>query len=341
MRLGAIAQLVDGRLEGDPEIEIEDVAALEDARPGTITFLADAKRASELRSTGASAAIVGEDAAAGDLPVVCVAHPYLAFVDVIEAFHPGAAPAPGRHASALVDASARVPDDAHVGPNVVVGRGVVLGPRAVLHAGVCLYEDVVAGADFVAHAGTVVREGSRIGDRVTLHAGVVIGSDGFGYVPTPNGPRKIPQVGRVVLEDDVEVGANSTIDRAGLGETHVERGTKIDNLVMVAHGVQVGRACLLAAQVGLAGGTRLGAGVMLGGQVGSAGHLTVGDGAMVAAKSGLTKDLPGGEAYGGIPAQPLAGWRRAVSGSRRVTEILRRLRRVEDALGLREGAKGE
>lgn len=337
MRLDAIAALVDGRLDGPPDVEITAVAALENAAPGTLTFVADAKRGPELARTRAAAALVGADAPDAPIPVVRVAHPYLAFVRVVETLHPRVHPPVGRHPSAVIDATADVPADAHVGPHVVVGAGVRVGARAVLHAGVCLYADVVAGEDFTAHAGAVVREGTRIGDRVVLHAGAVIGSDGFGYIPTADVPRGIPQIGIVRLEDDVEVGANATIDRAALGETVIGRGTKVDNLVMVAHGCEVGPACLLAGQVGLAGGTRLGRAVMLGGQVGSAGHLSIGDGAMVAAKSGVADDLAAGGVYGGIPAQPIQRWRRASMAAGRVGELIRRVRRLERLVG---GAAG-
>jgi len=206
---------------------------------------------------------------------------------------------------------------------------------------VVIYPRVRIGDGFTAHAGVVVREDVRIGDRVTLHAGAVIGSDGFGYVPQEGGHRKIPQVGTVVLEDDVEIGANTTVDRAALGATVVGRGTKIDNLVMVGHGSRIGPHCLLAAQVGLAGGTRLGAHVMLGGQAGLAGHLTVGDRARVAARSGVHGDVPAGAAYGGYPATEVHRWRRAAVGFFRLPEVLRRLRRVEQALGLPGDASEE
>lgn len=334
MRLGDIAAMVDGRLDGPADVEVRGVGALESAEPGTLTFVADARRAGELATTRAAAAIVALDAPAAPIPVVRAAHPYLAFVRVVEAFHPPRRPAAGRHATAVVASSAVVPDDAYLGPHVVVGNAVRLGRRAVLHAGACVYDDVECGDDFTIHAGAVVREGTRIGDRVVIHAGAVVGSDGFGYVPTGDLPRAIPQIGIVRVEDDVEIGANSTIDRATLGETVIGRGTKIDNLVMVAHGCQIGPCSLLAAQVGLAGGTRLGRGVMLGGQVGSAGHLSIGDGAMVAAKSGVHNDLDGGGVYGGIPAQSVQRWRRAASAANRVPDLIRRLRRLERRLDM-------
>jgi UDP-3-O-[3-hydroxymyristoyl] glucosamine N-acyltransferase len=186
----------------------------------------------------------------------------------------------------------------------------------------------------------VVREGCRIGDRVTLHAGAVVGSDGFGYLPLPDGNRKTPQIGSVVLEDDVEVGANAAIDRGALGVTVVGRGTKLDNLVMIAHNCRIGPHCLLAAQTGLAGGTVVGARALLGGQVGSAGHLTIGEGAQVAAQSGIHSDVPAGSRWGGYPAIEAGLWRRATAGFSRLPEIFRRLRRLERAAGLASGRGG-
>src|SRR5439155_13787010 len=214
---------------------------------------------------------------------------------------------------------------AWVGPYVVVGERVTIGRDATLHARVTVYEDVTIGDGFTAHAGAVVRECVRIGDRVVLQAGAVIGSDGFGYIPLPDRIRKIPHLGTVVLEDDVDIGANATVDRAVFGATMIGRGTKIDNLVMVAHGSRIGPECLLAAQVGVAGGATLGRRVMLGGQVGLAGHQTVGDGAQVAAKSGVHGDVPAAAVYGGYPAVDVRVWRRMVGALPRLPELVRRL----------------
>jgi UDP-3-O-[3-hydroxymyristoyl] glucosamine N-acyltransferase len=187
----------------------------------------------------------------------------------------------------------------------------------------------------------VVRERVQIGDRVLVHAGAVIGSDGFGYLPLPDGIRKIPHIGTVVLEDEVEIGANTTVDRAALGATVVGRGTKIDNLVMVAHGCRIGPGCLIAAQTGLSGGTTLGRGVMVGGQAGFSGHLTVGDGAQVAAKTGVHGDVPAGAVYGGYPAVEIRVWRRMMGALPRLPELLRRLRRVERVLGLESASSDD
>lgn len=333
MRLADIARVLGAEVEGDGTIEITGVAALEDAAPGTISFLADRRLEGHLATTRASALVLPPTAPPVAVPVIRAPHPYLAFVRVIELFHPAERPPAGVHPTAVVDPTAEIGPGATIGPHAVVGAGARLGRHAVLHARVTVYPGARIGDDFTAHAGAIVREGVTIGDRVTLHAGAVVGSDGFGYVPTPTGARKIPQIGSVTIEDDVEVGANSTIDRAALGTTRIGRGTKIDNLVMIAHGCQIGPSCLLAAQTGLAGGTRLGTGVMLGGQVGSAGHLTIGDGAQVAAQSGIHADIPAGTVWGGYPAMDARLWRRVTSAVMRLPELLRRVRRLERAVG--------
>ncbi|MFN8545898.1 MAG: UDP-3-O-(3-hydroxymyristoyl)glucosamine N-acyltransferase [Candidatus Binatia bacterium] len=334
MKLAEIAARVGCRLDGDGDVEITGVASLDDAAPGTLTFLADRRHAPKLATTRAAAVIVGVDQGAIALPALRAPHPYVAFVAAVELLHPAVRPAAGVHPTALIAPDARIGRGSYVGPYVVVGEGVTIGRDAVLHARVTVYPGAAIGDGFTAHAGVVVREGVRIGDRVVVHAGAVIGSDGFGYLPLPDGPRKIPQVGTVVLEDDVEIGANATVDRAALGATRVGRGTKIDNLVMVGHGCRIGPMCLLAAQVGLAGGTVLGTAVMLGGQAGSAGHLTIGDGAQLAAKAGIHRDVPAGAVQAGYPAVDARLWRRSSGALNRLPGLFRRLRRVERALGL-------
>jgi UDP-3-O-[3-hydroxymyristoyl] glucosamine N-acyltransferase len=334
MKLREIAQAIGCELRGDGDVEITDVASLEDAGPGAITFLADRKHAAKLATTRASAVIVDANTPEVALPSLRAPHAYLAFVDAVALLCPVQRPTPGIDASAVIAPTARLGARAFVGPHVVIGDGCVIGDDAVLHPRVVLYPGVVVGREFTAHAGVVVREHVTIGVRVTLHAGAVIGSDGFGYLPIGDLPRKIPQVGTVVLEDDVEVGANATVDRAALGATVIGRGTKIDNLVMVGHGSRTGPGCLLAAQVGLSGGTVLGAGVMMGGQAGSSGHLTVGDRAQIGAKAGIHQDIPAGSVYSGYPAVEIRQWRRASVGLSRLPDALRRLRRVEGALGL-------
>jgi UDP-3-O-[3-hydroxymyristoyl] glucosamine N-acyltransferase len=342
MKLREIARALGCELRGDGEIEISDVAPIEEAPPRTLTFLADRRLASHLATTGAAAIVLPLDAPPVRIPSLHAAHPYLAFIGAVELFHPPPArTAVGVHPSAVVAESADIGPGAWIGPHVVVGERVRIGRDATVHANVAIYPDVSIGDQFTAHAGVVVQSGARIGDRVTLHPGAVIGSEGFGYLPLPAGNRKIPQVGTVVIEDDVEIGANSTIDRAALGATVIGRGTKIDNLVMIAHGCRIGAGCLLAGQVGLAGGTTVGDRVLMGGQVGAAGHLSIGDRAQIAAQSGIHRDVPAGEQYSGYPAVEVRRWRRVTMAMPRLPELLRRMKRVERSLGLETAEKEE
>jgi UDP-3-O-[3-hydroxymyristoyl] glucosamine N-acyltransferase len=335
MKLAELARVLGATLEGAaPDVEITGVAPLEEAGPGTITVLADRRLEAHLGGTRASAVLVGPDAPPASLPVLRVPHPWVAFAHAMELFHPEERPAAAIHPTAVVSANAVIGPGAFLGPYVVVGDGAQIGRDAVLHPRVTVYRGARIGDRFTAHAGAVVREDVVIGDRVTLHAGAVIGSDGFGFVPLPDGHRKIPQVGTVILEDDVEIGANATVDRATLGATRIGRGTKIDNLVMIGHGSQLGPGCLLAAQVGLAGSMRLGAGVMMGGQAGASGHFVIGDRAQIAAQSGVHREVPAGGIYAGYPAIEVRRWRRVSTAMVRLPELFRRLRRVEKALGM-------
>jgi UDP-3-O-[3-hydroxymyristoyl] glucosamine N-acyltransferase len=342
MKLAEIARALGCELRGDGDVEIQGVAPIEDAPPGTLTFLADRRLAAHLETTGAAAIVLPRDAAAVRIPSLHAAHPYVTFVAAVELFHPAPArPAAGVHASAVVADTAEIGAGAVIGAHVVVGERVRIGRDVTLHPQVTIYPDVVIGDAFTAHAGVVVRSGSRIGDRVMVHAGAVIGSDGFGYLPLPDGNHKIPQVGTVVLEDDVEIGANATIDRGALGATVIGRGTKIDNLVMIGHNCRIGAHCMLAAQVGLAGGTTVGERVLMGGQVGAAGHLNVGDRAQIAAQSGIHRDVPAGQQYGGYPAVEVRRWRRMSTALPRLPMLLRRMRRVERSLGLETSDEDE
>jgi UDP-3-O-[3-hydroxymyristoyl] glucosamine N-acyltransferase len=342
MKLAELARLLGAALEGgSPDVEITGVAPIDEAVPGTITMLADRRLESQLAATRASAVLVASDAPPAPVPMLRVPHPWVAFAQAMELFHPVQRPPAGVHATAVMAASAIVGPGACVGPFVVIGDDVRIGRDAVLHAHVTVYRGARIGDGFTAHAGVVVREDVVIGDRVTLHAGSVVGSDGFGFVPLPGGHRKIPQLGTVILEDDVEIGANTTVDRATLGATRIGRGTKLDNLVMIGHGSQLGPGCLLAAQVGLAGSMRLGAGVMMGGQAGAGGHFVIGDGAQIAAQSGVHREVPPGGVYSGYPAIEVRRWRRVTTSMLRLPELLRRLRRVEKALGLSPGGSDE
>lgn len=334
MKLSDIAQWLGCELQGDGETEIYGVNSIDEAGAGELTFVANKKYLAKLRHTKATAVILAPDAPAVALPSLRVDNPYLAFARVLELFYAPYVPPAGIHPTAVVSPKARLGSQASIGPYAVIGDDVVIGAQARIFAHVVIYPGVRIGRAFTAHAGVVVREGTWIGDRVVLQSGVVIGGDGFGYVPLPDGStHQIPQTGIVILEDDVEIGANTTIDRATVGATIIRRGAKIDNLVMIAHGCEVGEGALLAAQVGLAGSTKLEAGVRMGGQVGAAGHLTVGKNTMVAAQSGIPHDVPANSTIGGYPAVDILSWRRYSAALPKLPELLRRVRRLEQALG--------
>jgi len=337
MKLADIAARLDCELRGDGNLDIAGLAPIEDAAPGSLTFFANPRYRNYLVTTRASAVIVATAEGELPLPTLRTADPYLAFARAVELFYvPPPLPA-GIHPTAVIAASAQIAEDACIGPGCVIGDGVRLGRRGRLDAHVVLYPEVQIGDDFRAFAQVTVRERVSIGNRVTLQSGCVIGGDGFGYVIGADGTaRKIVQGGTVVLEDDVEIGANSTIDRAAVGATRIRRGAKLDNLVMVAHGCTVGEGSALAAQVGLSGSTRVGRFVRLGGQVGAAGHLTIGDGAQVAAQSGVPNDVAPGAVVGGYPAIEMHVWRRISAALPRLPELFRRVRRLEVAIGRTE-----
>jgi len=343
MKLADLAERLRCELRGDGSVEITGVNGIEDAGPGELTFVANAKYLAKLPTTKAAAVILTPEAPEIALPSLRTANPYFAFAQALGFFYSPYIPSQGIHPTAVIASSARIGAHASIGPYTVIGDNVEIGDSACILAHVVIYPNVTIGRDFTAHAGVVVREGTRIGDRVVLQSGVIIGGDGFGYVPLPNGSiYKIPQTGVVVLEDDVEIGANTTIDRATVGATVVRRQAKIDNLVQIGHGCEVGESALLAAQVGLAGSTKLESGVRLGGQVGTAGHLTIGKNSLVAAQSGVPNTVPANSMIGGYPAVDISSWRRYSAALPKLPEILRRLRRLERiASGENERTKGE
>jgi UDP-3-O-[3-hydroxymyristoyl] glucosamine N-acyltransferase len=323
-----------GRLEcpfeGDGSVVLTGVAALETAGSGDISYLAHPRYRPFLEGTRASALILGGGEAWDRTPVIRAANPQLAFLRATEVFFTPYRPAPGVHPTAVVAPTARVGKGVAIGALCSIGDGAEIGDGSVLHPLVAVYPGVRIGRNAVLHAQVTVREGVSIGDNVILHAGVVVGSDGFAYVKGPDGAqRKIPQAGTVRIEDDVEVGANSTIDRAALGATVIGKGVKIDNLVMVAHNVEVGENSILVAQVGIAGSSRVGKNVVLAGQVGLADHLTVGDGAVVAAKSGVTKSVPPGAFVAGSPHLDINDWRKVWVLAPQLPEFVKELKRLK------------
>jgi UDP-3-O-[3-hydroxymyristoyl] glucosamine N-acyltransferase len=337
MKLADIAAALEGTVEGDATIEIDALEPLDQAGAGHLSFLSNPRYASQLPTTRASAVILGPGVTGPGCAVLRVADAYLAFAKALTLFARPVLPREGIDRGAHVAEDATIGPGARIGPGAVVGSGARIGARAVLHPGVVVYPDVVIGDDFTAHANCVIRERVRIGDRVLLGPGVVIGGDGFGFVPLPGGGVwKMAQVGTVEIGDDVEIGANSTVDRATIGRTVLERNVKLDNLVMVAHGCRIEEAALLAGQTGLAGSTIVGARAQLGGQVGSAGHLRVGADARVAAQTGLSKGIPDGASVAGYPSMEIGLWRRAIAATRHLPELFRRVKRLEDRVGTRD-----
>jgi UDP-3-O-[3-hydroxymyristoyl] glucosamine N-acyltransferase len=328
MKLSAIAAALQVRLEnGNPDTEITGLNGIEVAGPGELTFVSNPKYAGLARSTRASAVIVGEDFPAISTAMLRAKDPYLTFARALELFNKPRAYAPGVHPTAVVHESARIGANAHVGPYVVIGEDVEIGANAVLLAHVVIYPGVKIGDNFFAHARATVRENCRIGNNVLLQNGVVIGSDGFGFAKTADGHwYKIPQPAPVIIEDDVEVQANSCIDRASVGETRIRRGVKVDNLVQVGHGTHVDEDALLCAQVGLGGSSEIGKRVILTGQVGVVGHCKVGDDAIVTPQSGVAADIPAKALVSGAPAVDHRAWLKYSAILPKLPELVRALR---------------
>jgi UDP-3-O-[3-hydroxymyristoyl] glucosamine N-acyltransferase len=327
MTLGELAERLNAELVGgNPSDLVTDVAGIETAGPGEITFVANPKYAGLARTSKATALIVEPTFPTLEAATLRTANPYLAWAKAIELFHPALQYEPGIHATAVIAASASIGARAHIAAYVVVGEGCVLGDDAVLLPHVVLYDRVTVGHRFLAHAHAVVREGCVLGDDVILQNGAVIGADGFGFAKSEGKWIKIVQSGAAVLEDAVEVQANACIDRASIGETRIAAGAKIDNLVQVGHGSSVGANTLLCAQVGLAGSTTVGKNVILAGQVGVAGHLTIGDGAVATAQSGIPSDVAPGAVVSGYPAMDNRAWLRTVAAVNRLPELIRKLR---------------
>jgi UDP-3-O-[3-hydroxymyristoyl] glucosamine N-acyltransferase len=336
MKLGAIAERLGCQLEGSAGIEIRSVAGIEQAGSGQLAFVSNPRYLHATRTTLASAVLIGRavqvDRAPG-LPALALlrsADPYLDFARTLELFYEPPQYAPGIHPTAVIASDASIGPGAHIGPFCFVDQGAVIGRNAVLHSLVSIYRDAQIGDDFFAHSHVVVREACRIGNRVLLQNGVVIGGDGFGFAKRPDGSwHKILQSGITVIGDDVEIQANSCVDRATLGQTTVSRGAKLDDLVLVGHGGSIGEDTLLCGQAGLAGTTTVGNGCIIGGQVGCSGHLTVGDGAMLTPQSGVSGDIPPNSLYSGAPAVEHKQWLKGSAAFKRLPELLNTVRRLE------------
>jgi len=340
----SLAWLVGGKLiQGDPDGVVTGVNSISEAAPGEVTFLGNPRYLSALKTTQAGAVLVGEDFAesVGDIALIRVGNPTLAFSTVIRHFVPAArAFVPGVHPAAIVSSSAVFdPQRVCIGPCAVVEDDVVIGDGSVVHAGVFIGQGTRLGADCVLHAGCTLKERCLLGNRVIIHSGAVIGTDGFGYEFTGGRHLKIEQVGIVQLDDDVEVGSCSTIDRARFGRTWIGEGTKIDNLVQIAHNVVVGKHSIIVSQVGISGSTRVGSQTTIAGQVGIAGHLEIGSEVTLLAKSGVTKSITEPGAYTGYPAKPLMEGRRLLALPARIPEMLERIKELERRLAEMEARK--
>lgn len=339
MRLTELAERIGARLEGEGDAEVTRVAGLEAAGPGDVTFLANPAYTADVARTRASAVILGRQGPAAPCAILRADNPYLAFARAVQALAPPIVQPEGVHASAVIDPRAVLAEGVRVGPLAVIGRGVRLGARTVVHAHAVIGDETTVGDDCVIHAHVSIRERCRLGDRVVVQNGAVVGADGFGFARRPDGTHeKIAQTAPVVIEDDVEIGANTTIDRPAVGETRIKAGAKIDNLVMIAHGVAVGARTLVAAQVGISGSTTVGDDVMLGGQVGVAGHLAIGDGVKVTGQSGITHSIPDGAFISGLPAIDNRDWRKAAVLFARLPELRRRLQTLEQRIAELEAA---
>jgi UDP-3-O-[3-hydroxymyristoyl] glucosamine N-acyltransferase len=330
VKLRDLAERLACRLEGDGDIEIVRVEGIQHAEQGELTFLANSKYEPAVARTRASAILLRDEAPGAPCAMLRTPDPYLAFARAVGLFAPAWRPPPGIHALTAVAADARIGLGVSIGAFVSIGEGASIGDNTVVFPNVTIGAGVQIGADCVIHSNVALRERVAIGDRVVLQNGVVIGSDGYGFVRRGDGTHeKIPQIATVVIENDVELGANTAVDRPAVGETRIRSGTKIDNLVQIGHGVTVGRNVLMAAQVGVAGSTDVADDVVFGGQVGVVGHLTIGRGSVAVAQAGVSNSLEPGAMVAGSPAIDSREWRKSSVLFRRLPELKRRIEELE------------
>ncbi|NVN89316.1 MAG: UDP-3-O-(3-hydroxymyristoyl)glucosamine N-acyltransferase [Desulfuromonadales bacterium] len=327
--LKELAEHLGGKVRGDETCRINGLAPLESASSDKITFLANPKYAAKVAETGAGAVLMAPGGESYGRNVIEVTNPYLAFAKLLTLFYVRKPAPQGVMDGASLGSTVTLGSDITLHPGAIVGNGVSIGDRTVIHPGAVIYDGVTIGSDTVIHANAVVRERCRIGSRCVIQPGAVIGSDGFGYAPDGAGYYAIPQIGIVVLEDDVEIGANSCIDRAALEVTLIRRGTKLDNLVQIAHNCQIGENCMIVSQVGISGSTKVGNHVTLAGQVGVAGHLTIGDNVMIGAQSGVPNSVPANGGFSGTPIMPHKDWLKAMAIVPRLPELRKTISALE------------
>ncbi len=331
--IAEIAKLLGGEVHGDASLVLWGFAPADRAQPGDLTFAENENYFARAEQSAASAIIVDGPAAPSRKTLVRVPNARVAFAKVLPLFFPEAAFAAGIHPTAVVPASAQVDPTAHIGPHCILGEQVRVGPRSVLQGLNYVGAECLLGEDVNLFPNVTLYPRTEVGNRVRIHSGAVVGSDGFGYVLDDGIHRKVPQIGNVIICDDVELGANVTVDRGALGPTIVGKGTKIDNLVQIAHNVTVGEHCIIVSQAGIAGSTKLGNYVVLGGQVGLAGHLKIGNRVSVAAQSGVMNNIPDGEKWLWSPAQPDRQAKRQMIALQQLPELFRRVKELERKLG--------
>lgn len=333
MKLKDICEHIGGELSGDGEIEITGISGIKEAVPNEITFVANTRYLSAIATTQASAIIIGRGVAGNGKSTICVDNPYWGFVKVLELFDQKTESAQqhGIHETAIIGQNVSIGQRVTIDAYTVINDNVEIGDNTVIKPFVYVGEDSKIGNDGLIYSQVSIRENITIGDRVIIHCGAVIGSDGFGFTPDPinHSPYKIPQIGSVVIEDDVEIGANTTIDRATISETLIKNGTKLDNLVQIAHNVVIGKDCCLAAQTGIAGSSQLGDRINIAGQSGVIGHLTLGENTVIYSKSAVTKDIPPGSQLSGIPARPHKQELRFQASIRKMPELLQEFNKLQ------------
>jgi UDP-3-O-[3-hydroxymyristoyl] glucosamine N-acyltransferase len=333
MKLSEIAKYLQGEMITDSDVEITGLAKIESAKPGQMTFLANRKYARYLNETKASAVIVLKSQQFVKLPHIKVDDPYLAFLRVLKLLHPSDIPKfSGIHTTAVISDSAVIGDQVSIGAYVYLGEKVRIGNNTIIFPNCTLLDNVVIGANSIIYPNVSIRENCQLGNNVIIHNGAVIGSDGFGFAPVDDTYEKIPQIGRVVVGDDVEIGANTTVDRATMGETIIKKGCKIDNLVQIAHNVIIEENTVIAAQSGISGSTKIGRHVTMAGQVGIVGHVSIGDNAVLAAQTGVSKDIPAGEVWFGSPALPIMKQKKIEVCLRHLPELTKKIHQLEKSI---------
>lgn len=335
---GEIAKKIGARIDGDDSVLICGAAPIETAGPDEITFVANKRYVKFLADTKAGAVILDNDTAADKKSILRHANPYLAFASAVDTLYPPSTIfETGIHSSAIIEKNAAIDKSASIGPFSYIDSNSKIGRNSRLISSIYIGRNTTIGDNCLIYPGVMIMDGTKIGNDVIIHASTVIGSDGFGFVPTPQGIKKIRQIGWVEIDNNVEIGSNVSIDRGALGPTRIGAGTKIDNLVQIAHNVNIGKNCLIVAQVGISGSTKIGNNVVLAGQVGLVGHIEIGDGAVVAAQSGVSKSIPAGKTYFGCPAREIMETKRMEVALRRLPELLKRVKELEKKLNLKSG----